>query len=94
MEFLKNFILNLLRSTAVQAVLLNVIGATVGLKAKIATFVVEHLFDYIVEPVVELAIRKGLLIYDKAEGKILVKKLKEASEEGNVTSWNDTVDKL
>lgn len=91
-----DYLLKLLEDAAVRAALLSLLGATVvgGIRAFIIKVAVKFLFNEIVEPIVETAYRKGMLVVDKTTGKILVKKLREANESGNTTDWDSTVDRM
>jgi len=92
MEIL-DLLLSYLEDAAVKAAFLSLFGAAAiaGWKAWAVKVIVKLFFNQLVEPITELAYRKGMLVYDKKKGKILVKKLNEATDESD---WDTTVDKL
>jgi len=62
-----------------------------GFRAWLIKVIVHKFFDDLVEPIVNTAVRKGLLLYDKAEGKIRVNNIEKAKEEGNESSYIDNI---
>lgn len=64
---------------------------TGGFKAWVVKFVVTELFDTLVEPIVEYAIRKGHLFVDKQEGKIRLSKIERAKDENDADAYWDNV---
>jgi hypothetical protein len=55
------------------------------------TWVTEYFFDQLAEPVIELAMRKGQLVVDKANGKIVYLKAKKAKQDGNKDDYLDSI---
>lgn len=51
----------------------------------------EYFFDQLAEPVIELAMRKGQLVVDKANGKIVYLKAKKAKQDGNKDDYLDSI---
>lgn len=58
-------------------------AAAGGIKAYLVKLVVEYLYEVIAVPIINLTFRKGLLFYDKAEAKLVLKKITEAKENKN-----------
>lgn len=69
-------------------------GAAVGFKAWIITFIISNLYDELAVPFFLYLKRKGLLLYDKRQGQILIKELKDAKASNDENRYNDVVDKL
>jgi len=63
-----------------------------GIKAWLVKMGVELFWDHVAEPIARYAVRKGLLGYDKIQGKIQVKRLSEARESGNAEDYDDATD--
>lgn len=81
-------LINILEREIVKAVLIKVVGSTVGFKAWLIKFVIEEVvIDEIIIPGVDYGERKLILFFDKAEGRYVYKKLEEASASGNVDDW-------
>lgn len=70
----------------------NALPMASGFTSWIVKIIIENLFNVIGVPIINFAIRKGLVLYDKNQGKIKVKKLRKAKEEGNEQDYNDTID--
>jgi len=83
-----------LKSRIVTTALLKILGKTAGFRAWIITFILEKAFKMIAEPTINTAIRKGLLVYDKTRGKILLKRVMEAKEEGNEEGYRKHIGRL
>ena len=65
---LTNTLLNILQDRVVKSALSRLIGTTAGFKAWVLKFVLDEFYDDIAEPVMKLAIRKGLKAYDVSKG--------------------------
>lgn len=89
-------ILEQLKGAAVKAALKSFLGtgAGVGFKAWLIKFVVENLFEEIAEPLIKAAFTFMGYSYNRVEGNILVKRLKEAQENNDEDAYNDTVDDI
>ena len=93
MDFKKYFV-SILKSKIVKMAVVRLIGVSAGFKAWVLSMVLKYIFDLVAVPIINLAIRKGMLVYDTARGKIIVKKLKKAKEDGNEDDYDDIVDDL
>lgn len=62
-----------------------------GIRGWIIKFIAEYMFEKIAQPVIEVALRKGFLIYDKSAGKIKIKKINQAKEDGNEDDYLDHI---
>jgi len=82
-----------LKGKAVRLALKKILGAAAmgGFKGWLVKFIVTELFEEVAEPLIKLAVRKGFLLYDKAEGAIKIKKLNEAKEDGNEEDYRTTI---
>lgn len=65
-----------------------------GFKIWIAKIIVGYGFDKILVPVINTLIRKGTLLYDVTDGKIKVKKLREARNDNNQQDYDNSVDDI
>lgn len=104
MEKLKNMIKNfnwgalwsallkILEKRLVKKAVLAIVGTTTGFTAWVVSFIVEIGWDMIGVPLANLAKRKGLLLYDWADGEIKVLKLKQAKENNDEDAYNDVID--
>jgi len=63
-----------------------------NLKLWLAKVVVSTFWNYIGEPVTNLAVRKGLLFYDTQKGKIQYKKLTKAKKGNDENTYDDVID--
>ena len=83
----------MLKDVAVKIALKKLLGSVLagGPKAWIIKFIVSELFEEIVEPLIKLSIRKGLLLYDITEGKITIKKITSAKEQGDSDAYRRNV---
>lgn len=91
---LKESFIKLLKNKVVQTALLKILGKTTGFRAWVISFILEKAFKMIAEPIINTAIRKGLLVYDKTRGKILLKRVMEAKEEGNEEGYRKHIGRL
>ena len=90
----KKYLIDFLKGSAIKAALRKILGSALmgGFKAWLVKFAVTELFEQLVQPIILLSIRKGLLFYDKTKGKIRVKKIKKAKEEGNEQDYDTGID--
>lgn len=85
-------LLNVLKKKAIQKVVMLIVGSTSGGWAWLVAFIAEIGWDKIGVPLFNLAKRKGLFIFDYADGQIKVLKLKEAKESNNENDYNNVID--
>lgn len=81
---IRAFVLNYAEKFFVDWALKKVLGSALGggIKVWLVKTIATKLFDEVAAPVLRLAIRKGYLFYDIQRGKILIKKVMDAKEEG------------
>ena len=65
-----------------------------GFKAWIIRFILENLWDEIVEPLMNAALVEIKYIKDKVDGKITAKKIEQARLSGDQDSYDSAVDEL
>ncbi|MCK5608302.1 hypothetical protein KAR91_40850 [Candidatus Pacearchaeota archaeon] len=98
MQSFKAILISLLKQGAVKAALAKLVGMGIikvaGFRAWIASMLLEYGFDKIVLPCINLMFRKGQLIYDVQEGKVKVKKLREARQNGNQDDYDNAADDI
>lgn len=81
-------LINALEKEIVKQALIKLVGSTVGFKAWLVKFVVEEIvIDEVLVPAIEYGERKLTLIYDKAQGRYVYKKLEEAADNIDVDEW-------
>jgi len=92
-QILKIALINFLRGAAVKLALKKLLGSAVmgGFRAWIVRFIIKELFDEVAEPLINLAVRKSLLVYDKKEGKLRIDKNDKAKREGNEPNYIDNI---
>lgn len=92
----QNVLKEAIKNAAFKAALMKLFGTLtpVGFKAWLAKFVLERLWDWVIEEGIEIAVQKTELIVNKAKGEILVKKVRSADERKDESDWNDAVDDL
>lgn len=52
------------------------------------------LYNKVIVPLLEEAVRRGKLGYDQTRGSVIVRKMKKAKEDGNEEDYNDAVDSI
>lgn len=96
-EWLKAYLLQVLKQKFVEAALKKVFGTLIGIsgfKVWLISFVTKEFWDEICRPLVLWAIRKGLLVYDVTEGKIIVARIKRARDDSSQDDYDSAVDDL
>lgn len=90
---LRDKINNILRTKLLSLLLKKILGAASmgGIRGAIVKYLLEHLYDEIVEPLTMAALRKAGYIYNKIDGKIKIDKLEEAKESGDEDAYDDAV---
>lgn len=90
---LKYALINFLRGQAVKLALKKLLGSSSagGFKAWLVKLIVTEFYDEIGEPVIKLAFRKAGYIYNKIDGEIKIKKLREAHSENDEDAYDDIV---
>lgn len=89
----KDYLIKFLRGEAVKLALKKLLGSAAagGFKAWLVTFVVKELYDEVAEPIIKLAFRKSGYVYNKIDGKIKIKKLREARNENDEDAYDNIV---
>jgi hypothetical protein len=87
-------LLKFLRGELIKKLVLIIVGASTGFQAWIVGLAVGVLFDYVAAPILKEAARRGILIYDKVDGKIKLKKLKDARNEHDQDRYDSTIDDI
>lgn len=81
-------LVNILEKEITKALLIKLIGQTVGFKAWLLKFAIEEIIiDEIIEPGVEYVERKVILFYDKVKGHYVYKELEESASNGDLDAW-------
>jgi hypothetical protein len=90
---IKTYIINFLKSEAIKLALKKILGSalTGGFKAWLIKLIISELFEEIAEPVIRLAIRKGQLVADKTSGKIKIKRIERAKNEGDEDAYSRNI---
>lgn len=93
-KWLGDYLLTVFKNEAVKTLFKLIFNTTkmAGFKLWLTQVIVDVLWDYLGEPLAKLAIRKGLLVYDKANGEIRYKKLLRAKVNNNEDDYNDAID--
>jgi hypothetical protein len=98
MKDLQKALIDFLKGSAVKFAVKKLLGSSVGMIAGVKGWLIKYaiteLFEEVAEPLINLAIRKGLLAYDKVDGKIKLKRLEKAKEENNEANYNTTIDDI
>ena len=91
---LKGSVIQWLKSAAVKAALLRFLGSSIsgGWKAFVVKFIVTELFEEIAEPIVRYAFREMGYAYNRIEGEVVLKKIKQAKKEDNEEDYNTHLD--
>ena len=76
---------------AVKLALKKILGSSTagGFRGWLIKLIATELYEEIGEPIVELAMRKGGYVYNKVDGKVKVRKLREAQSENNEDAYDD-----
>ena len=92
-ETVRNFIVSKAEKFFIDFALKKILGSAVGggLKVWLVKLVAGKLFKEIGEPLLQLAVRKGFLLYDIRQGKILVKKIEDAKREKDAKEYFDNI---
>ena len=92
-KMLKTYIINFLKSEAIKLALKKILGNAVagGFKAWLIKLIITELFEEVAEPVIRLAIRKGQLVVDKTSGKMKVKRIERAKDEGDEDAYTRNI---
>ena len=92
----KKVLINFLKEKTVKLALKKLLGSAAagGFKAWLVKFVIIELFEEVAEPLLRLAVRKGLLIYDKIDGNIKVKKIEEAKDDNDEDAYTSTIGRV
>lgn len=92
-EVFKTRLIEFLKGKAVKVALKKLLGSAAlgGFKAWLIKFIVIELFEEVAQPLILLAYRKGMRVVDEANGKLKVKKIEKAKEEGSEDGYTSTI---
>ena len=90
---IRDVLLEQLKGAAVKAALKKLLGSATmgGFQAWVIKFIVTELFEEVAEPLIKLTFRKGMLIYDKADGRMKLKKIRKSKDENDADTYWDTI---
>lgn len=88
-------LINILEKEIIKQALIRIVGSTVGFKAWLVKFVIEEVvIDEVLVPAIEYGERKLTLIYDKAQGRYVYKKLEKAADNIDIDEWRDAASRM
>ena len=65
-----------------------------GFKVWLVTYILEHLYDDIAEPLIKAGLVKLEYTKHKIDGKLTIKKIDEARRSGDAQSYHDAIDDI
>ena len=91
-----DIILDFLKGRAVKLALKKLLGSpyAVGFQAWLITFLIEELFEEVVEPLAKAALVEVGYLKDKVDGKLTADKIKKARKDGELEDYNSAVDSV
>ena len=91
---IRNLVINQLKGQAIKsAMILFFKSASMGgFRGWLVSTIVKYFFNEIGEPIIKAAFIQMNYTYERAEGKILIKKLKDAVNENDQTKYDNTTD--
>lgn len=93
-SWLRSFFDYAIKNLAFKKLLAALLGATpVGFKAWLATFVLNRIYDWVVEEGIEVIDDQIRLWIDKKDAKVIVQDLRHATRYNNESEWDATVDR-
>ena len=89
----RTILYNYLKGAAVKAALLKFLGSAVagGWKAWVIKFLVKEAMEEVIIPLLNYMQREALFGYDIINGKLKVKRIDKAKEEGDEETYWDTI---
>jgi len=96
LKALLNWLLVQFKGEVIKLALKKILGSAMiaGPKAWIIKFVVSNLWDEIAEPLIRAGLVELEYVYDKHQGKVLIKKLNQAEENNDQITFDDIVDDI
>lgn len=93
---IKEILINFLKGEAIKIALKNILGSVAmgGFKAWLIKFIVTELYEELGEPLIRAGINQVGYYYDKIDGKITIKKIDKAREEGDAENYRDGVNDI
>ena len=90
---IRNFLLAQIRGAALKAALLNLVksGPMLGFRKWVIKVIVENFFDEIADPIIKASFINMGYIYNRIEGKILIKKVQNANNQLDYDSAIDNI---
>ena len=85
-----------LKGEAVKLALQKLLGSALagGFRGWLIKYAVEYLFEEVAEPIAKLTLRNVGYVYHRVEGKVILKKIQKAKEEGDGEDYDSAVDDL
>ena len=93
-EFVKKFILTLLKDEGVRRLvklIIKKLATSSNFVAWAVTTAMEELYDEFVVPVFNFVVREGFLVVDKKTGSVRLKRIKEAKVEKDLSKYIDAI---
>ena len=89
----RDFIISGLEKIFINWALKKALGSAImgGFKAWLVRLITTKLYDELAKPIIELAIRKGYLLYDIKKGKLLLKDINRAKDNKNEADYIDSI---
>ena len=83
----------MLKAKVVRVTLAKLLGsaAAKGFRGWLINIIITELFDEVVEPILNYAIRKGMLVADKLSGRVTVRKIKRAKENDKEDDYTTSI---
>jgi spore maturation protein SpmB len=93
LQSLKPAINKFIKGEAIKLALRKILGSSTasGLRAWIIKFIASELYEELFKPILLYGIRKKMLIIDKSTGALIVNRVQRAKDEGDETSYTDTI---
>jgi hypothetical protein len=93
-QAIKTVVIEQLKGAGVKLALKKLLGtaAVGGFKVWLITFIVENLYEEFAEPLVKAVFVKLGYYYDRINGEIIVKKIRQAREDGNAEDYDAATD--
>lgn len=91
---IKTELIKFLKGAAIKAALKQLLGSAAmgGIKGWLIKFVVTELFEEVAEPLIKMALNHVGYIYDKQRGRVVIKRLERAENEGDEDGYNSASD--
>ena len=90
---ISQWLIDQLKGAAVKAALIKFLGSSLagGFKAWLIKFIVTELFEEIAEPIMKAGVVQAGYIYNRVEGKILIKRVENAQDQNEHDTAMDDI---